>query len=57
MGPMEQTFKIRESEILQSLEDISLLLDDTFIDECLENFTLMSQCMEKAIQRKTALSA
>lgn len=55
MGPMEQTFKIRESDIVQTLEDISALLDDTFIDDCLENFTLMSKSMESAFQRKAAL--
>lgn len=52
MGAMEQTFKIRESELVQTSEDISLLLDDTFIEECLNHFTAMNQSMSEAFQRR-----
>lgn len=51
MGQMEQTFKIRESESITGLEDISKLIDDTLIDECMEHFTAMHKSMEGAFQR------
>jgi hypothetical protein len=51
MGLMEQTFKIRESDYISGLEDISRLLDDQFIDDCLEHFTAMHKSMEAAFNR------
>lgn len=51
LGSMEQTFKIRESDAISSAEDISALLDDQFIDECLEHFTAMHKSMESAFHR------
>jgi len=53
MGQMEQTYKIRESAHINSLEDISLLLDDQLIDECLNHFTAMHKSMEAAFDRLT----
>ncbi len=51
MGQMEQTYKIRESESITGLEDISGLIDDTLIDACIEHFTAMHKSMEGAFQR------
>lgn len=51
MGQMEQTFKIRESDHIAGLEDISRLVDDPLIDECIEHFTAMHKSMEKAFER------
>jgi hypothetical protein len=51
MGQMEQTFKIRESEEINSIEDISRLVDDELIDECMETFTIMHKSMERTFQR------
>jgi hypothetical protein len=51
MGQMEQTFKIRESEEINSIEDISRLVDDELIDECMETFTIMYKSMERTFQR------
>jgi hypothetical protein len=51
MGQMEQIFKIRESDYVNSVEDISRLLDDQFIDDCLNHFTAMHKSMEAAFDR------
>ena len=51
MGQMEQTFKIRESDEIKGMNDISRLIDDELIDECIENFTLMLKTMERGFKR------
>ncbi len=51
MGQMEQTFKIRESEEIKNIEDISRLIDEDLIDDCIETFTTMLKNMEKAFKR------
>lgn len=51
MGQMEQTYKIRESDEIKGIEDISRLIDDELIDECIEQFTAMRKVMERGFQR------
>lgn len=51
MGMMEQTFKIRESDDIKGLEDISRLVDDHLIDDVLTIFTQMHGIMETAFKR------
>lgn len=51
MGQMEQTFKIRESDYITGLEDISKLVDEDLIDACMEHFTAMHKSMEQAFVR------
>lgn len=51
MGQMEQTYKIRESEYINGIEDISRLIDDELIDQCIEHFTAMHKSMEQAFKR------
>lgn len=51
MGQMEQTYKIRESDHINGIEDISRLLDEELIDQCIEHFTAMHKSMEQAFLR------
>ncbi len=51
MGMMEQTYKIRESDEIKGLEDISRLVDDQLIDDALTVFTQMHGVMEAAFKR------
>jgi hypothetical protein len=51
MGLMEQTFKIRESDNIRGLDDISRLIDDQLIDDALTLFTRMHGIMEAAFNR------
>lgn len=51
MGMMEQTYKIRESEDIKGLDDISRLVDDHLIDDALTLFTQMHGIMETAFKR------
>lgn len=51
MGQMEQTFKIRENVNVTSLEDLSKLIDDELINECITHFSAMHKSMEKAFKR------
>lgn len=51
MGQVEQTYKIRRSDVITNLEDLSKLVDDELINECIEHFTLMHKSMEQAFVR------
>jgi hypothetical protein len=49
-GPLEQTFKINQFDILQE-SDLTKILDDTFLAECLKRFGEMAQSMQAAMDR------
>ncbi len=54
MGQVEQTYKIRQSDIITNLEDLSKLVDDELIEECISHFTDMHKSMKKAFERLRA---
>jgi hypothetical protein len=43
MGLMEQTYKLRESDHIKGLNDIVRLIDNTFLEACLQRFTAMQK--------------
>lgn len=51
MGQVEQTYKIRHSDVIENLEDLSKLVDDQLIEECIVHFTSMHKSMENAYKR------
>lgn len=51
MGHVEQTYKIRNSDKIKNLEDLSKLVDDQLINECINHFTLMFNSMNDAFKR------
>ncbi|MCB0502410.1 MAG: hypothetical protein KDD32_06985 [Bacteroidetes bacterium] len=50
-GMMEQTYKIRESDSINKLSDIDMLVDDQFKDQVLEQFKEMAKILGDAYQR------
>ncbi|MEZ5004229.1 MAG: hypothetical protein R2730_14455 [Chitinophagales bacterium] len=50
-GMMEQTYKIRESDSINKLSDIDVLIDDQFKDQVLEQFKEMAKILGDAYQR------
>lgn len=50
-GMMEQTYKIRESDSINKLSDIDVLIDDQFKDQVLEHFKEMAKILGDAYQR------
>ena len=55
MGLWEQTFKIRESDTISGLDDIVRLVDEEFIDQCLERFHGMSNDINSAFTRHASV--
>lgn len=49
-GLLEQTFKINEYDIMQEA-DLTTLLDEQFIAECLNRFQNMAKSLEDALLR------
>lgn len=49
-GPLEQTFKINQFDILQET-DLSRMLDEAFIRECLKRFEEMGSSLQAAMDR------
>ncbi len=43
MGGLEQTYKIRESDYINSVESIHQLVDDVFIESILDRFAAMQK--------------
>lgn len=50
-GLMEQTYKIRESDVIRNLTDIEKLIDEDFIAEVMENFKTMNASLGSAYKR------
>lgn len=50
-GMMEQTYKLRQSEIINSLEDIAGILDASFLEACLQRFESMHTDLSAALIR------
>jgi hypothetical protein len=53
-GLMEQIYKFRDDERLQSFEDIQKLVDEVFIKKIEENITNMYESKHEAIHRHLA---
>ncbi|MCO5249172.1 MAG: hypothetical protein M9887_09530 [Chitinophagales bacterium] len=51
MGQVEQTYKIRNSDKVKDVSDLSALIDDELINECIDHFTLMFNSMNAAFKR------
>lgn len=47
----EQTYKFRQSEDLNTISDVQKLVDETFIAKVLEQFPVMHQTKQKALDR------
>ena len=48
---MEQTYKLRKSEILNDFNDIAKLVDGKFVEEVMVNFLTMNQTFDRSIRR------
>ena len=48
---LEQTFKIREADELRGFNDISKLVDETFLKECIERFQSMNTSLFESFKR------
>ena len=49
-GLMEQTFKINQFDLLQE-SDLTRLLDENFVAQCLKRFDEMNQSLHAAMSR------
>jgi len=50
-GLFEQTYKFRQSDDLEKIEDVQRLVDTTFINNVLAEFTTMNQLKNTALSR------
>lgn len=48
---LEQTYKFNEDDRLRNMADIESMLDDNFLNECLDRFVLMNQSRGEMYQR------
>ena len=51
LGLLEQTYKLRESEKITGLEDVQRLIDQPFLDACMERFAVMGDDLLAAYGR------
>ncbi|MEZ5007411.1 MAG: hypothetical protein R2753_04565 [Chitinophagales bacterium] len=51
VGMMEQTYKIRESDLIAKLSDINNLVDEKFTEQVLEQFKEMAEVLGGAFKR------
>lgn len=51
MGMLEQTYKFRATDELNSIEDIDKIMDEQFIDLCITRFKNMSEDISAAVSR------
>ena len=49
-GPYEETFKVPEYD-LSSEDELNKIVNDEFIDECIERFNAMDVSLRKSIER------
>ncbi len=49
LGLYEQTYKFRESEFMENMEDAKKLVDATMIGEVLKNFNYMHKAKNEAL--------
>lgn len=54
MGQVEQTYKIRHSDVIENLDDLSKLVDEQLIEDCIAHFSKMHKSMEDAYKRLRA---
>ncbi|MES2629629.1 MAG: hypothetical protein V4616_11725 [Bacteroidota bacterium] len=50
-GPLEQTFKIAELDVVGGLDEVKKLLTDDFLRSCMVRFHAMSTDFNTAIQQ------
>lgn len=50
-GLMEQTFKIRQSDAINSADDVGKLVDEKFMNACLERFKTMNTDLADCFKR------
>lgn len=48
-GPFEQTFKLEEYDI-SSEEELKEIVNETFVQQCIERFNGMAQSLQQATQ-------
>ncbi|MEO1438349.1 MAG: hypothetical protein AAFV80_22600, partial [Bacteroidota bacterium] len=53
----EETFKLRVSNQIGKLEDIQKLVDEEFIQQTLQRFTLMNRNLSAAMERNLPMEA
>ncbi len=53
-GLMEQTFKIRQSDAINTVEDIHRMVDEVFMEACLEQFKTMNTDLGECLKRFTS---
>jgi len=51
MGFMEQSFKVRESDTITGFDSVAKLVDEEFIESCLERFHRMNADLGSAFKR------
>ncbi len=48
---LEQTYKFHEDDRLRTLEDVEKLVDETFLNECIQRFAEMNKSRGESYQR------
>lgn len=48
---LEQTYKFHEDDRLRTLEDVEKLVDETFLNDCIQRFAEMNKSRGESYQR------